>query len=115
MSATTIHPSTSTGAHRGNPDGDASENIQALRAASAVMREELERREAMEIGLRNALHRRNELTADLGLRLVRTEEALADLAEHAWRLQRENERLSAENRALREQSVQPRSRHRRQP
>ena len=111
MGTTTIHPPTGHGAHAGPPGSDPHQIINSLRGALAGQadwqreaeesREQVERHEAMEIVLRNALHGRNALTAELGLRLVRAEEALADLAAQAWRLERENARLSAENRRLR--------------
>ena len=111
MSTTTIHPPTGHGAHAGPPGSDPHQIISDLRKSLAGQvdwrreaeesREQVERHEAMEIVLRNALHGRNALTAELGLRLVRAEEALADLAAQAWRLERENARLSAENRRLR--------------
>lgn len=121
MHTGTIHPPTSHAAHAGPPAGDPAENIQALRrhvadtadlaAENERLRLEIERLRSSEIVLRNALHQRDELTAELGLRAVRGDEALADLAEHAHRVQRENDRLSAENRALREQTPRPRRRH----
>lgn len=111
MHATVIPSSTGHGAHAGPPGTDPRENIQALRGALGDVddlrheldeaRVRIEQLEAMELVLRNALHGRNALTAELGLRLVRAEEALADLAAQAWRLERENARLSAENRRLR--------------
>lgn len=111
MGTTTIHPPTGHGAHAGPPGSDPHQIINSLRVTLAEQadwqreaeesREQVERHEAMELVLRNALHGRNALTAELGLRLVRAEEALADLAAQAWRLERENARLSAENRRLR--------------
>lgn len=111
MSTTTFTHSTSHGVHAGPPGSDPYQIINNLRQSLAEQgdwqraaedsREQVERHEAMEIVLRNALHGRNALTAELGLRLVRAEEALADLAAQAWRLERENARLSAENRRLR--------------
>lgn len=111
MSTTTIHSPTGHGAHAGPPGSDPHQIINNLRGALAEQgdwqraaeesREQVERHEATELVLRNALHGRNALTAELGLRLVRAEEALADLAAQAWRLERENARLSAENRRLR--------------
>lgn len=125
MSATVIHPSTSHGAHAGPPGSDPHQIINDLRGHNASVadlerqlaesRHEAERRASMEIGLRNALAARNEKLAELGLRLVRADEALADLAAHAWRLEQENTRLSADNRRLRDLLGRGRGRHRGRP
>lgn len=116
MSTTTIHPPTSQGAHAGRPAGDPQESIHAIRqAVSGVAELERELADALAdlATLSSALKARDALAAELGLRLVRAEEALADLADHAYRLERENGRLSAENRLLRDEEPLYGGRHRR--
>lgn len=122
MNSATIHSPAGTPPRGRHASDDPAKSLNAIKTA---LREtdglheqldaahlEIERLKSMDLGLRNALHARNERLAQLGLEAVRLEEALHDLAGQAYRLQVENERLSAENRALRERAERRRGRHR---
>lgn len=98
MNTTVIHPSTGPGAHAGVPSGDPGENIRAVRlAVRGVADLERELAEAL-----TAARVRETRLTELGQELLRARETLADLVDQAYRLERENARLSADNRVLRD-------------